>query len=96
MKKNSRIPVLVPVNTSGNVLDVINDFIQTMSDVTDGNVDVDIDIQGNVTIKYEDAPHPPIINRRPHIPTNVEYRNDIETLEELYNNTSREKYRKMF
>ena len=81
-----KIPVKIPLSYDGSISDVIQDFINTMQEVTGGNVDLDIDLQGNVTIYYQSLnPDPkdilmghnkPNSNKHPfsHNDIDVEYR----------------------
>jgi hypothetical protein len=65
------IPVTIPLESDGSLCDVINDFINKMQEVTGGDVDVQCDLQGNITIYYEN-------NIKTKIETRPLY--DIETL----------------
>jgi len=61
MKKRKQIPVKLDVTKSGSYTDVINNFIYLMKTVTGGDVDVDIDLKGEVTIYFENDPKPKFI-----------------------------------
>jgi hypothetical protein len=63
MKKSKRIPVNIPLEYNGNINDVIQDFINTMQTITGGVVDLECDVNGSITIYFEDEPHQPIINK---------------------------------
>jgi len=85
MKKfKRRMPVNVPLNLDGSILDVFQDFINKMRQVTDDNVELDCDLDGNITIYFESSPHKPIINKRPQVDLDVLYRG--EYINPLYSN----------
>lgn len=74
MKKRNRIPVNLNITNSGSLLDVVNEFIELMENATGGNVDVDIDLKGNVTIYFKNEI--PKLESIPELDIDVLYRND--------------------
>lgn len=76
MKSIKKIPVSIPLENNGSISDVIQDFINTMENVTNGNVELDCDLEGNITIYYEQESHKPIKNERPYINMDVLYRGE--------------------
>lgn len=67
--------VKVPLKGDGSITDIINDFINTLEEVTGGGVDVKLEYDGTVTIFYESSPEK-IINKNKQklAPPTVEYR----------------------
>lgn len=51
--KKKKIPVKIPLDGNGSIYDVLNEFIYTMELVTGGDVDLECDLQGQITVHYE-------------------------------------------
>lgn len=58
MKKPKRIPVNIPLENNGSISDVFQDFINRMQIITGGNVDLDCNLQGNITVYFEGDQRP--------------------------------------
>jgi len=63
MSKSKKIPVHLRYEKSGDLIKVINDFIELMEEVTNGDVDVDIDMMGKITIYFEGDSKPKVEKR---------------------------------
>ena len=79
MKKPKSIPVNISFTKSGDLLQVINEFQDLMSNVTNGEVDVNIDLKGKVTIYFEQDPRP-TEDLKPPKAKKQQYPYDLESL----------------
>lgn len=79
-----RPPKNIPLDSDNSINDVIQDFINQMQTITGGKVELDYDLEGNITIYFEEELHKPIINKnklqqaitRPYIDFDVLYHGD--------------------
>lgn len=76
--KKKKIPVKIPLNHDGSFIDVLQSFINTMTFVTKGEVDIDCSLTGELTIFFEGDERP--INKNesydPYNLKNLLYPND--------------------
>lgn len=56
--KKKKIPVKIPLNHDGSFIDVLQDFINTMTSVTGGEVDIDCSLKGELTVFFEGGERP--------------------------------------
>lgn len=84
-----KIPVKIPLDGNGSIYDVFNEFIETMELVTGGNVDLECDVNGHITVYFEDDTRPSNKNKSYDIeslmyPDGICYRSDekSETMSE--------------